>query len=96
MFPKSLRPLLPYLKKYHRSYVWGGICVLLMNAAWVLVPPIIGRAIDDMRQAGISLHKIGMLALVLLLVSGTKAIFQFLIRWVLIGLGMPKQEVFLE
>jgi len=58
-----------------------------MNAAWVLVPPIVGRAIDDMRQAGISLHKIGMLALVLLLVSGTKAIFQFLIRWVLIGVS---------
>ena len=58
-----------------------------MNAAWVLVPPIVGRAIDDMRQAGISLHKIGLLALVLLLVSGTKAIFQFLIRWVLIGVS---------
>jgi ATP-binding cassette subfamily B protein len=58
-----------------------------MNAAWVLVPPIVGRAIDDMRQAGISLHKIGMLALVLLLVSGTKAIFQFLIRWGLIGIS---------
>jgi ATP-binding cassette subfamily B multidrug efflux pump len=87
MFPKSLRPLLPYLKKYHRSYVWGGMFVLFMNAAWVLVPPIVGRAIDDMRQAGISLHKIGMLALVLLLVSGTKAIFQFLIRWILIGVS---------
>jgi ATP-binding cassette, subfamily B, multidrug efflux pump len=87
MFPKSLRPLLPYLKKYRRSYLWGGFFVLFMNAAWVLVPPIVGRAIDDMRQAGISLHKIGMLALVLLLVSGTKAIFQFLIRWVLIGVS---------
>jgi ATP-binding cassette subfamily B multidrug efflux pump len=87
MFPKSLRPLLPYLKRYQRSYVWGGICVLLMNSAWVLVPPIIGRAIDDMRRAGISLHKIGVLALVLLLVSGTKAIFQFLIRWGLIGIS---------
>ena len=58
-----------------------------MNAAWVLVPPIVGRAIDDMRHAGISLHKIGTLALLLLLVSGTKAIFQFLIRWVLIGVS---------
>jgi ATP-binding cassette subfamily B protein len=58
-----------------------------MNAAWVLVPPIIGRAIDDMRHAGVSLHRIGVLALLLLLVSGTKAIFQFLIRWVLIGVS---------
>jgi len=58
-----------------------------MNAAWVLVPPIVGRAIDGMRQAGVSLHKIGTLALLLLLISGTKAIFQFLIRWVLIGVS---------
>jgi len=58
-----------------------------MNAAWVLVPPIIGRAIDDMQKAGISLHKIGVLALLLLLASGTKAIFQFLIRWGLIGIS---------
>src|ERR1700675_1343569 len=87
MFPKSLVPLRPYLKKYRRSYIWGGICVLLMNAAWVLVPPIVGRAIDDMRHAGVSLHKIGTLAILLLLVSGTKAIFQFLIRWGLIGVS---------
>jgi ATP-binding cassette subfamily B protein len=58
-----------------------------MNAAWVLVPPIVGRAIDDMRHAGVSLHKIGTLAVLLLLVSGTKAIFQFLIRWGLIGVS---------
>src|SRR6202011_1306592 len=87
MFPKSLLPLRPYLKKYRRSYIWGGIFVLLMNAAWVLVPPIVGRAIDDMRHAGVSLHKIGTLAVLLLLVSGTKAIFQFLIRWGLIGVS---------
>ena len=58
-----------------------------MNAAWVLVPPIIGRAIDDMQRAGISLHKLGVLALLLLLAAGTKAIFQFLIRWGLIGIS---------
>ena len=87
MFPKSLLPLLPYLKRYQRSYIWGGVCVLLMNAAWVLVPPIIGRAIDDMQKAGISLHKIGVLALLLLLASGTKAIFQFLTRWGVIGVS---------
>src|SRR5438093_4244451 len=85
MVADHLRPLVPYLKKYRNSYIWGGVFVLFMNAAWVLVPPIVGRAIDNMRQAGISLHKIGMLALVLLLVSTVKAIFQFLIRWVLIG-----------
>src|SRR5438093_11403768 len=85
MVADHLRPLVPYLKKYRNAYIWGGICVLLMNGTWVLFPPIIGRAIDGMRKTGVSLHTIGVLALMLLAVSVVKAIFQFLIRWVLIG-----------
>jgi ATP-binding cassette, subfamily B, multidrug efflux pump len=85
MVADHLRPLVPYLKKYRSAYIWGGICVLLMNGTWVLFPPIIGRAIDGMRKTGVSLHTIGVLALMLLAVSAVKAIFQFLIRWVLIG-----------
>src|SRR6266576_1739446 len=85
MVVAHLRPLFPYLKKYRSAYIWGGICVLLMNGTWVLFPPIIGRAIDGMRQTGVSLHTIGVLALMLLAVSVVKSIFQFLIRWVLIG-----------
>ncbi|MBO0911248.1 MAG: ABC transporter ATP-binding protein [Acidobacteria bacterium] len=87
MFPKRLLPLVPYLKRYQTSYLWGGVCVLVMNGAWALIPPIVGRAIDDMRKTGISLERIGMLALVLLAISATKAIFQFLIRWIVIGVS---------
>ncbi|HKW19391.1 MAG TPA: ABC transporter ATP-binding protein [Terriglobales bacterium] len=87
MFPDVLRPLLPYLRKYRNSYVWGAVCVLIMNATWSLVPPVVGHAIDDMTKAGVSLHRIGMLALLLLAISGTKAIFQFLIRWIVIGVS---------
>jgi ATP-binding cassette subfamily B protein len=85
MVVDHLRPLFPYLKKYRSAYIWGGVCVFLMNTTWVLFPPIIGYAIDDMRKTGVKLHTIGMLALMLLAVSVVKAIFQFLIRWVLIG-----------
>jgi len=85
MVVDHLRPLFPYLKKYRSAYIWGGLCVLLMNTTWVLFPPIIGHAIDDMRKTGVKLHTIAMLALMLLAVSVVKAIFQFLIRWVLIG-----------
>jgi ATP-binding cassette subfamily B multidrug efflux pump len=87
MFPKSLRPLIPYLRKYRSGYAWGAVCVFIMNGTWALIPPIVGRAIDDMRKAGISLHKIALLAILLLAVSGTKAIFQFLIRWIVIGVS---------
>jgi ATP-binding cassette subfamily B multidrug efflux pump len=85
MVVDHLRPLFPYLKKYRSAYIWGGVCVFLMNTTWVLFPPIIGYAIDDMRKTGVKLHTIGMLALMVLAVSVVKAIFQFLIRWVLIG-----------
>src|SRR5256885_1311223 len=85
MVVAHLRPLFPYLKRYSSAYIWGGICILLMNGTWVLFPPIIGRAIDGMRQTGVTLHQIGVLALMLLAVSVVKAVFQFLIRWVLIG-----------
>jgi ATP-binding cassette subfamily B multidrug efflux pump len=85
MVLETLRPLYSYLKRYRSAYIWGGICVFLMNGTWVLFPPIVGRAIDGMRQTGVSLHTIGVLALMLLAVSVVKAIFQFLIRWILIG-----------
>ncbi|MGH9514101.1 MAG: ABC transporter ATP-binding protein [Terriglobales bacterium] len=90
MFPKSLRPLLPYLAKYRRTYLWGGFFVLFMNAAWALVPVVIGRAIDYFNHAEVSpllSHKIASFVLLLLAVSGTKSVFQFLTRWILIGVS---------
>ena len=84
MFLKNLRPLFPYLKKYRRAYIWGSLCVLLMNGTWILFPLVIRRAIDDLRN-GLTLHKLGVAALLLLVVAGVKGIFQFLTRWIVIG-----------
>src|SRR5882762_10788723 len=84
MLPKSLRPLLPYLKKYRRSYVIGTICVFCNNGVWILFPQVIRRAVDDMHM-GVTRHKLATYALLLLAVAATKSIFQFLTRWVVIG-----------
>src|SRR5438105_4481990 len=84
MVVDHLRPLFPYLKKYRSAYIWGGICVLLMNGTWVLFPLVIRRAIDDLRT-GVTLHKLGVAALLLLVVAVVKGIFQFLTRWIVIG-----------
>jgi ATP-binding cassette, subfamily B, multidrug efflux pump len=86
MIPKSLRPLTPYLKKYRTGYLWGTICVLFNNGLWVLPPLIIGHAIDDM-QHGVTRHKLFVLAALLLAVAGVKGIFQFLTRWIVIGIS---------
>jgi len=86
MLPKSLRPLFPYLKKYRASYVVGTVCVFLNNGIWILPPLVIGRAIDDL-HLGVTRHKLFTYALLLLGLACIKGIFQFLTRWVVIGVS---------
>jgi ATP-binding cassette subfamily B protein len=86
MLPKSLRPLLPYLKKYRRGYAVGTLCVLLHNGIWILFPQVIRRAVDDL-HTGVTRQKLLTYALLLLAVAVTKGIFQFLTRWIVIGIS---------
>ncbi|HEY1262887.1 MAG TPA: ABC transporter ATP-binding protein [Terriglobales bacterium] len=86
MLPKSLRPLLPYLRKYRLSFLWGAFFVLFNNGIWVLFPIVIERAIDDLKLE-VTHHKLMVYAGLLLAVAGIKGIFQFLTRWLLIGIS---------
>src|SRR5579872_7244500 len=86
MLPKSLRPLFPYLKKYRWSFAGGGVCVLLLNGIWVLLPQIIRGAIDDL-LSGVTRQKLFIYALLILAVAVSKSIFQFLTRWIVIGIS---------
>src|SRR5579863_3145971 len=86
MLPKSLRPLFPYFKKYRRDYVVGTICVFLTNGIWILFPQVIRRAVDDL-HAGVTQHKLVYYAGALLAVAVVKGIFQFLTRWIVIGVS---------
>src|SRR5438477_4903765 len=86
MFPKSLRPLLPYVKRYRWAYIFGSICVLFTNGIWILFPLVIGKAADDLHQ-GVTRHKLLVYAGLLLAIAVTKGIFQFLTRWVVIGIS---------
>jgi ATP-binding cassette subfamily B protein len=86
MLPKSLRPLLPYLMKYRRSYAVGTLCVFLNNGIWILFPQVIRWAVDDL-HLGVTRQKLLTYALLLLAVALTKGVFQFLTRWILIGIS---------
>ncbi len=86
MFFKNLRPLFPYLRKYRATFAVGAVCVLFNNLIWILFPQIIRRAIDDL-NVGVTRHKLLTYSLMLLAVAGAKAIFQFLTRWILIGVS---------
>ena len=86
MFPKRLRPLLPYLSRYRWSFIAGAVCVLLTNGIWILFPLVIGHAADDLRE-GVTSRKLLAYAGYLLAIAITKGIFQFLTRWVVIGIS---------
>jgi ATP-binding cassette, subfamily B, multidrug efflux pump len=83
---KNLRPLFPYLKKYRVTLFWGALTVFFNNGIWVLFPQIIRRAIDGLNQ-GVTRQKLLTYALMLLAVAGIKGIFQFLTRWLMIGVS---------
>jgi ATP-binding cassette, subfamily B, multidrug efflux pump len=86
MLPKSLRPLFPYLKKYRNSFAVGLICVFFNNGVWILFPLVLRRAVDDLRL-GVNHQKLLTYSLMLLAVAAIKGIFQFLTRWIMIGIS---------
>ncbi len=79
-----LQPLAPYLKRYWSSFAWGGLATLLYNGSKVLIPLIIGIAIDDMRR-GLNPTRIAHQAELLLLVAVSSAVFLYLNRQIVIG-----------
>jgi ATP-binding cassette subfamily B protein len=83
---KNLRPLFPYLKRYRVTLVWGALTVFFNNGLWVLFPQVVRRAIDDLNR-GATRHKFMVYALLLLALAATKGIFQFLTRWLMIGVS---------
>jgi ATP-binding cassette subfamily B multidrug efflux pump len=88
---KNLKPLWPYLSKYRVTLFLGAITVLFNNGLGVLPPLVIQRAIDDLNHSvhnyAIAQHKIVIYALLLVGLALTKGVFQFLTRWLVIGVS---------
>ena len=80
----KIRPLVPYLKRYWKNLAWGGVAVVAYNLVRVILPLIVGHAIDDMGQ-GVTHAKIVHHSLRLLLVASLSAIFLYITRQVIIG-----------
>jgi ATP-binding cassette, subfamily B, multidrug efflux pump len=83
MFDK-LKPLAPYLRRYWKHLAWGGVAIVLYNVIKVLIPVVIGHAIDDM-QHGITEQKVLYHSLRLLLIAALSAVFLYICRQVIIG-----------
>ncbi len=86
MFPQRLRPLIPYLKRRRRGLLLGTVSVLLTQGIAVQFPQIIRRAIDDL-SLSVTGHKLAIYALLIVAVFLLKGIFQFLTRYVVIGIS---------
>jgi ATP-binding cassette subfamily B multidrug efflux pump len=86
MVPKNLRPLVPYLKRYRRGLIWGALCVLLTNAIAVQFPQVLRQATNDL-NSGVTSQKLLKYALYVIAVFVAKGIFQFLTRYIVIGIS---------
>ena len=83
---KSLRPLFPYLAKYKRGLLLGTLCVFANNGIWILFPQVLRRAIDDLNM-GVTHQKLVTYSLMIVGIAATKGVFQFLTRWIVIGIS---------
>ncbi|ADV82967.1 ABC transporter ATP-binding protein [Terriglobus saanensis] len=79
-----LKPLRPYLKRYRASLAWGGLSVVLYNCSKIVMPLLIGRAIDHISRH-VGERDVAHDAVWLLVVAVAAAIFLYLTRWIIIG-----------
>jgi len=83
---KRLAPLAPYLKRYWPSLALGGLSTIFYNVVKVLIPLVIGHAIDDM-HSGITEQKVLNHALRLVGLAVLSGLFLYLTRQVVIGVS---------
>src|ERR1700731_3683107 len=86
MIPRSMRPLLPYLKQHRWGFAFGTLCIVLSNGAWAGLPRVIGKAAQSL-EGGVTRHKLLVFTLQVLALAVVRGIFLFLTRWVVIGIS---------
>ena len=83
---KRLQPLFPYFKKHRWGYALGSVCVFLQNGIAVLIPLLIGRAFDHLKD-GVTRRQLLIDAALILGVWCAKGVFLFLNRKIVISIS---------
>jgi ATP-binding cassette subfamily B multidrug efflux pump len=83
---RRLLPLKPYLFRYKKAYVLGFIALVLAQAVRVTLPLIIKACIDSLSR-GVTRDGLLFYAGLLLTVALVQGVFQFWMRWILIGIS---------
>ena len=83
----DLRRFARYFRPYKKSLVVGVLCILASTAFGLLVPRLVGRAIDDLLHTQVTWGMLTRAALVIVGVKVLSGIFLFLQRRILIGMS---------
>jgi ATP-binding cassette subfamily B protein len=83
---RRLLPLKPYLARYRKRYVVGFLALVLAQTLRVNLPLIIKAAIDSLSR-GVAWNRLLFYAALLLTIALALAVFQFWMRWILIGIS---------
>ncbi len=83
----DLRKFARYFRPYKKSLVVGIVCIVAWVTISLLIPLIVGRAIDDLQQSGVTWGKLTRYALTVLGISLVGGGFLFLQRRILIGMS---------
>jgi len=89
---ERFRPIRPYLARYKSRFITGFACLILGQSIGALVGLVIKAGFDDLNDArlrthGLLLRQLAMVAGLLVGLSLIKAVFQFWMRWILIGIS---------
>ncbi|MGH9406472.1 MAG: ABC transporter ATP-binding protein [Terriglobia bacterium] len=83
---ERIRPLFPYLARYKGRYTTGFAALIITQTVGITIPLIIKDGIDGMRR-GTTASELLLFAGLILGVALIKAVFQFWMRWILIGIS---------
>jgi ATP-binding cassette subfamily B multidrug efflux pump len=81
---KAFDTLKPYVRRHRAALLWGSLFVVLTNASQIFIPRVLGAAIDRL-QVQPDLRFVGWCALVIVGLALVRGLFQFVMRWFIIG-----------
>ncbi len=79
-----LKPLFPYLRRYWRNLLAGGLALIVYNASKAMIPLLIGGAMNDI-QRNLSASRVEHAALRLVSIALLAAVALYLTRRIIIG-----------
>ncbi|MBA2733906.1 MAG: ABC transporter ATP-binding protein, partial [Acidobacteria bacterium] len=83
----DLRKFARYFRPYKKSLITGILCILASVIIALLIPLIVGQAVDDLKQTGVDWRKLTRYSLLILVVSIVSGTFLFLQRRILINMS---------